>query len=60
MQKKTKRKTSKPKPSDLGAGGAARAARLLKNRKARMDAILNEATGNKRKKRKATKKRGHK
>lgn len=61
MQKKTKRKTSKPKPSDLGTGGAAKAAKLLKNRRARMDAIIDGTAKRKPAKKKASaKKRGHK
>jgi len=44
---KDKKKDNKPKPSDLGTGGAARAAKKLKDRKSRIDEALNAASGGK-------------
>ena len=54
-RKPKKRKSNKPKPSDLGTGQAARAGRALQKRKSKLDKRLKAATGSKKKRK--TKKR---
>jgi len=44
---KKKRKINKPKPSDLGTGAAAKAARKLQGRQSQIEAALNAASGGK-------------
>lgn len=53
---KDKKKRSKPKPSDLGTGGASRAAKKLKNRHQQIE----EALGGSRKRKDMKKQKGRK
>ena len=48
----------KPKPEDLGTGGAAQAATALSGRKSRIDDILNAAVGRAKAKKKSKKTSG--
>lgn len=46
-KKNKKDNKNKAKPSDLGTGGAAKAGEAIQNRRARLDAIINAASGGK-------------